>query len=126
MIRWARTCSGGYEVSTKGDKRFSAFVAQMHDGRTIEQWYQCDVKGYDVGGTNWRLGKGKPSLIEYPDLYKEYRKLWVIWSMNNLPLIHELSRNVSSHKNCLTDQFAKTPVNQAHALADILNRLHNM
>ena len=28
---WSRR--GGYEVSTKGDKRFSALVAKMPDGR---------------------------------------------------------------------------------------------
>lgn len=49
MITWARF--GGYDCSTKGDRRFSALVAKMPDGRTIEQWYQCDVKAYDIGGT---------------------------------------------------------------------------
>lgn len=38
-IRWSRR--GGYEVSSKGDRRFSALIALMPDGRTIEQWYQC-------------------------------------------------------------------------------------
>lgn len=31
---------GGYEVSTHGDKRFSAFCALMPDGRSIEMHYQ--------------------------------------------------------------------------------------
>ena len=57
---WAR--HGGYEVSSRGDRRFSAFVARLPEGRTIEAVYQCDIKGYDPGGTNWRLGKGKPPL----------------------------------------------------------------
>ena len=40
--KWARY--GGYEVSSKGDKRFSAFNAYLPDGRSIEQVYQCDIK----------------------------------------------------------------------------------
>ena len=48
MFVWQRR--GGYEVSSIGDKRFSAMYAVMPDGRTIEQWYQCDLKGYDIGG----------------------------------------------------------------------------
>ena len=34
-----------YECSSKGDGRFSAFNAELwtHQGRTIEQVYQCDV-----------------------------------------------------------------------------------
>lgn len=35
----------GYEVSSSGDKRFSALFAKMADGRTIEEHYQCDIKG---------------------------------------------------------------------------------
>ena len=49
---------GGYECGSKGDNRFSAFNAVLRDGRAIEQHYQCDVKGYDPGGKNWKLGKG--------------------------------------------------------------------
>jgi hypothetical protein len=29
-----------YEVSSRGDKRFSALYAKLSDGRTIEQAYQ--------------------------------------------------------------------------------------
>lgn len=54
MFTWSRR--GGYEVSSKGDKRFSAFNAIMPDGRSIEEIYQCDCKHFDPGGTNWRLG----------------------------------------------------------------------
>ena len=64
---WARYSPNSYEVSTKGDKRFSALNARLKDGRTIEEAYQLDVKGYrqDVNGvqdTNWRKGKGKPPI----------------------------------------------------------------
>lgn len=112
---------GGYECSSKGDKRFSAFNAIMPDGRSIEQHYQCDVKGYDVGGTNWRLGKGKPPLDINKDLETEYLKLWIVWSKNNKHLIEELKQKAREHNNILSDMFASSMVNQAHALSVILN-----
>lgn len=40
--KWARTAENGYEVSTKGDKRFSALVATFKEGTIID--------GVDVGG----------------------------------------------------------------------------
>ena len=43
MVKWSRF--GGYEVSSKGDVRFSAlyarFPVEYFNGRTIEQIYQC-------------------------------------------------------------------------------------
>ncbi len=89
LFTWARRSEIGYEVSSKGDKRFSAFNAVLFDGRTIEQHYQCDVKGYDVGGTNWRLGKGKPPLKEV-NLFDEYLSLWRLWAKDNIPLMRVL------------------------------------
>ena len=38
---WQRR--GGYEVSSKGDKRFSALNAVLPDGLSIEVHYQCRV-----------------------------------------------------------------------------------
>lgn len=125
LITWSRFV--GYQCSTKGDARFSAFNARLSDGRTIEEHYQCDVKGYDVGGTNWRLGKGKPSLIQYDGidgLYHEYLKLWAQWAKENPELIEELYEHAQANGNVLADMFATTPVNQARALADILNTLY--
>jgi hypothetical protein len=120
-VKWSRT--EGYEVSSRGDKRFSAFYAIMNDGRSIEMHYQCDVKGFDPGGTNWRLGKGKPSLNLNIDLYHEYLNLWKLWTADNFQLVIELNTQAEIHNNCLRDSFASTPVNQAHALADILTIL---
>ena len=120
-IKWSRR--GGYECSSKGDKRFSALFAVMPDGRTIEQHYQCDVKGYDVGGRNWRLGKGKPPLDNSKDMWVEYLELWKQWAKYNPSLIKELIGHAEAHNNTLTDMFATTPVNQARALAEILNSL---
>lgn len=119
MIKWSKT--GGYECSSAGDSRFSAFYAKMPDGRTIEQHYQCDVKGYDPGGVNWRLGKGKPPVRDV-NLWKEYLALWKVWSETNKELLNELENLATDHGNILSDRFATTDVNQAHALAEILNQ----
>lgn len=119
-ITWTRN-GEGYEVSTKGDKRFSALVAMMPDGRTIEMHYQGNVKGYDPDGTNWRLGKGRPPLNPNVNLFEEYLKLWKIWASHHPELIDELLRLVKEHNDALKDRFATTRVNQAHALSVILN-----
>ena len=120
-ITWSR--NQGYEVSTKGDRRFSAFVAQMPDKRTIEQWYQCDVKGYDIGGHDWRLGKGKPPLFTYPGdhLWQLYLALWRIWAIHNSALVIELKDRAIGNDHMLCDRFATTEINQARALSTILN-----
>lgn len=119
-IQWARR--GGYECSSKGDTRFSAFRAVMPDGRSIEQHYQCDVKGYQPNGTNWKLGKGKPPLDRTKDMWAEYLNLWTIWANENQALLSELRELAEAHNNTLTDMFASTHINQAHALAEILNQ----
>lgn len=123
---WARR--GGYEVSSKGDKRFSALNAYFADGRTIEMKYQLDEypvgKGYQPGGRDWRLGKGKKSLDPRStpeNLYKGYLELWRQWAIANPHLMMELRSKALEHNCVLSDMFASTPVNQAHALADLLN-----
>jgi len=122
MISWNRY--GGYEVSTAGDSRFSAFNAILPDNRSIEEHYQCDIKGYDIGGKNWRKGKGNPPLDKSKDLWKEYLALWEIWSDNNPELIDELYTKIGSN-GILSDRFANTMINQARALSIILNRKFN-
>lgn len=118
VFQYARFAENGYEVSSQGDARFSALTAKLEDGRTIEMHYQCDVKGYQPGGTDWRIGKGKPPLRQV-DTWAEYLALWRRWATLNPTLIAEL-RRVAAGK-VLTDQFATSPVSQARALAEILN-----
>lgn len=118
MIEWTRR--GGYECSSKGDRRFSAFTARLTDGRTIEQHYQCDVKGYAPGGIRWRLGKGKPPLDPSVDLWARYLALWRAWAVDHQDLIEHLA-TVGTQYGSLSDCFATTPVNQAHALAVLAN-----
>ena len=122
---WSRT--DGYECSSQGDRRFSAFYAMMPDGRTIEQHYQCDVKGYDPGGTNWKLGKGKPGLT-LANSWEGYLALWVTWAISHQEDLKDLARLAAQepHCGCLSDRFAKTEINQAHALSVILNQFHNV
>lgn len=120
------TPSGGYECSTRGDKRFSALVAAMPDGRTIEMWYQCDIKGYDLGGTNWKLGKNKPPVFGFnrEQQAQLYLSLWRLWTIQNGELVHELAElaRQPQYKNGLSDMFARgNPINQANALVTIIN-----
>jgi len=100
----------------------------MPDGRTIEEWYQCDVKGYDPGGNNWRLGKRKPPLILYPrnELYVAYKTLWKIWAFNNTEKMQDLHEKSKRYDHLLSDCFGATDINQARALAEIFNENPNL
>ena len=111
-----------YEVSSAGDKRFSALYAKLNDGRTIEEAYQLDIKGYRTLGNDWRLGKGKPPLREMSQdqLWQEYLVLWQQWARENPELIEDLRNKVKGKR--LSDQYAKTPINQARALTEILGK----
>lgn len=120
---WARY--GGYECSSQGDSRFSALYATMPDGRVLEAHYQLDVKMYDVGGLDWRLGKGRPSLDPRHKnrdlLYQDYKDLWFIFYHHNKQLFEELRTLANLSGKVLSDRFATSDINQARALADILN-----
>lgn len=83
--------------------------------------YQCDVKGYQPGGTNWRLGKGKPPLNPSVDLYAAYKALWLQWAEAHKPEMRELYVAARDCGGVLSDMFASGPISQARALADILN-----
>lgn len=109
----------GYEVSSLGDRRFSALFARLRDGRTIEEAYQLDVKGYRSVSNDWRAGKGRASLIPGVDLQAAYLELWCQWANENPELIEDLRQR--SAGKALTDRFARiTGVSQAAALTTIL------
>jgi hypothetical protein len=122
MKEWARVVPKGtphYEVSSKGDKRFSAFFARIKafGGHSIEHLYQVGLKGYpDI-----QSAKGKPPLknVNPEELYAKYKELWVMYLEENPDLLKEL--RTLSEGRVLTDMFATTENNQAKALAEILS-----
>lgn len=124
---YARTHPNGYECSSQGDKRFSAFYARLPGGVSIENAYQLDVKGYRKYGNDFRLGKGRPPLDPKTDTWAEYKKLWCIWAANHPAEMEQLRKIVSQfHGGMLTDRYANTPISQARALAEILNEYPNL
>lgn len=114
---------GGYECSSKGDKTFSAFFARLRTGKTIEEIYQLDIKGYRKYGNDPRLGKGKPPItnISYAEQWRLYKSLWIIWSNENPELIDYLRTKAENNNHVLSDRFANSYINQARALAEILS-----
>jgi len=106
---WARYHRHGYEVSSAGDRRFSAFVARLPSGLTIEQAWQ-QAKG---------SSKGKPAIHKDFDYWATYLSLWQEWAQHNPTLLTELAR--LANQRVITDRFASTNNNQARALAHILN-----
>ena len=119
---WARYAANGFEVSSRGDRRFSALYARLRDGRTIEQAYQLDVKGYRaLGATDWRAGKGRPPVVAMTRdaLWAAYLGLWEQWACENPADIADLC--LRSSGKVLTDRFASTPISQARAL-DVIRR----
>lgn len=105
---YARYSPQGYEVSSRGDKRYSAMYATLPTGQTIEQAYQS-AKG---------TGKGQPAKDPNFDYYGTYKGLWDQYFDANPESLNEIAR-VSKGK-VLTDQFASTVNNQARAIHDIL------
>lgn len=123
-FRWQRRVPDGIEcveVSTHGDhfgRQFSAFNAYI-DGRSIEEHYQVGIKGY----SSIRAGKGRPPISDMTreELYEEYLSLWRKWASQNVSKIRDLQKVANEKGGLLTDCFASTPINQARALADLLN-----
>ncbi len=122
MWRSARYDENGYEVSSRGDTRFSPLFARLKDGRLIEEAYQLDVKGYRRHGSHWVIGKGKPPLDRTVDLWGAYLALWRQWADENPALLAALAK--AARGRVLTDRHATHRINQAHALAVLLNERH--
>ena len=135
QVDWARTSSNGYEVSTRGDRRFSALVATFKPGtiidgvdvggKTIEHVYQNVIKKSSKGkapAKNSKLYNESLKTNEEREDFsyqKGYLPLWKEWAKQNPELMVELKKK--SQGKVLTDQFANTRVSQARALAEILN-----
>ena len=137
---WARYASNNYEVSSAGDIRFSAKYAKFKEntiiegvdvgGYTIEQVYQTLIKQGKLRRSDAKTGRpNNPKLLDptlTTDASREdlsysvgYLPLWRKWAEQNPELISELKEKAKG--KVLTDQFAKTRVSQARALAQILN-----
>ena len=134
---WAVQSNNSYEVSRRGDSRFSALNARFkpgtiifgHDvsGRTIESVYQNGVKqGNWSTDSNAKTGAPRSKEIikgnTSEDSYREgYLPLWKEWAKQNPSLIEELS--IKAAGKTLTDMFVSkdTTVSQARALSEILN-----
>ena len=136
---WADKADNSFEVSTKGDERFSALNATFKPGtvidgvnvggRTIEDVYQKVIKKSGKGQAPAKDSKlYNESLKTKEDRedfsYTEgYLPLWQEWARQNPELIEELREKAKG--KVLTDMFANTRVSQARALADILNSTAN-
>lgn len=118
---WARFDDNGFEVSSAGNTTYSPLFARLADGRTIEEAYQLDVKGYRGRVTNWRAAKGRPSL-RVVNLWYAYLDLWKQWAEENPEAMARLA--VLARGKVLTDRYATGNVNQARALAHLLNKMH--
>ncbi len=132
---WDDKADNNYEVSRKGDKRFSAFNAIFKKGtiidgvdvggKSIEDVYQHIIKKSDKNQPPSKDSKlYKPELKtkeEKEDFsyYEGYLPLWQEWAKQNPELIEDLRKKAKG--KTLTDKFANTRVSQARALADILN-----
>lgn len=118
MFNWSR--KEGYEISSLGDRKFSAFYATLSNGRTIEHIYQCDIKGYK----SIKEGKGKQARtnMTHDQLWQAYLGLWKQWASENEDDLYELAILASDNGYMLRDTYANTPINQARALSVILNK----
>lgn len=118
VFQWAR--DRGYEVSSIGDRKYSAFYATLSNGRTIEHIYQCDIKGHK----SIQEGKGNRPRndLTHDQLWNAYLALWQQWASENEDELYELAILASDNGYVLRDTFAKSPINQAHALSVILNQ----
>lgn len=116
------------EVTTAGceiGRMFSAFNARLKDGRTIEEAYQCGIKGYDT----IQQGKGRPPLdedISQEELWHDYLDLWVSWAYENPEKMELLRKEAERRGGILTDMYATSHINQAHALTFILNNTEEL
>ena len=133
---WTVPKSKTLEVSSAGDKRFSALYATFksgaYAGRTIEDVYQNTLK---MSGKGRAPAKESPlhrerasdeTLEQYKKRveevsFKAYKQLWSDWLVENPELANELSFLVQQGVK-LTDKFAGTAVNQARALTELVSR----
>ena len=135
-LGWGKYAKNSYEVSTAGDKRFSALNATFKEGteiagtdvggKTIEEVYQKVIKKSEKGKApskdsilyNEKLSDKNE--LENFSYEKGYKPLWEVWASQNEDLMQELAQK--SKGKILTDKFANTQVSQARALSEIIEK----
>jgi hypothetical protein len=125
-MNWARYHPNGYEVSSRGNTRYSALYAKLSDGLSIEEAYQLDVKGWRAVSENWRDGKGNAPWNgkSRAELWSEYLELWRQWVHENPTALSDLQ--VAAKGKVLTDMFATSDINQAHALSVLITEQESL
>lgn len=114
MIRYGK--APFLECSSRGDKRFSAFHANVN-GRSIEEQYQS-AKIFDDGSTglHWKYAKGRRA-VNADECSILYENLWRQYIFEHPELLECLKR-----ASGLSDMFAtKGSVSQAQVLWKIRN-----
>lgn len=88
---------------------------QDNEGR-VQRFFRENYNVYLIN--QYFLEKGKHETFEDFSYYEGYLPLWQEWAKQNPALISELK--AKSAGKILTDKFARTKVNQARALTDII------
>lgn len=92
------------ECSSRGDKRFSAFVARIkiRENRTIEELYQA-FKIFSDGSSNlsWRDAKGRKP-VNMDECRQYYTALWDMYITENPELLE-----VIAQASGLSDMFGQ-------------------
>jgi hypothetical protein len=142
----AREIPNGYEVSNKGDRRFSQYGARLKDGRNIDTAFkqalpalrqeilqrETKAEAEDVARRQ-ELARKKgqdPAAIqprkiverapEPKEVYPVYKALWQEWATENPTQVEELRKQAAGRP--LTDQdMRKGAISPARALAEILD-----
>lgn len=108
--------SGGQTGFDEAGSKAAARLGIRSDILAPNGYLFRDISGKDISGKTAfieRFSKSKEQVWE------EYKELWKEWAKENPMLMAELK--IASAGKILTDKFAKTPVSQARALAEILN-----
>jgi hypothetical protein len=118
--------------SRKTNEPLSALRMKFSDGRTVEEVYQLDVKGYrqaamsnsqwkDKPWMMWMEGKGKPPLKgQSPaELEAQYTDLWRHWFNQNPDQLEVAARAIGNRP--INDLFASPgSVSQSKSIHEIL------
>jgi len=119
----------GYEVTSKGDRRFSPFFMKVNSGEdrlgliSLEDYYHLILKGYyNQGYRSWKEVKGKPPLDPTDFTYK-VEIVYRGYLSRYLGLAYELA--LVGRTRYLTDMFDEYG-GQNKIYCNILNSYYNL